>query len=180
LEATREICRRLPSDRRPRIVAMSANAMEEDRKDALLAGMDDYLTKPVSAEMLVAALQRCERRAVDDTLIAGIFDDQPMAELAGNIGEDGVKQVFAMYLTDAAKLLAKMKAGVAQGERAAVVDAAHQLKATSGSVGATQVSKRCEELEKLARTAPPEDWATLHAGIVSAFALVETELRRRI
>jgi CheY-like chemotaxis protein/HPt (histidine-containing phosphotransfer) domain-containing protein len=180
LEATREICRRLPSDRRPRIVAMSANALEEDRQEALLAGMDDYLAKPVSAVMLVAALQRCERRAVDDTLIAGIFDDQPMTELAGTIGEAGVKQIFAMYLSDAAKLLAKMDAGVQKGDCAAVVDAAHQLKATSGSIGAAQVSKRSAELEQLARTVPPEEWKSLHAAILSAFALVETELRRRI
>ena len=180
LAATREICRRLPSDRRPRIVAMSANALEDDRKAALMAGMDDYLAKPVSAEMLVAALQRCERRAIDDTLIAGIFDEQPMAELAGHIGEEGIKQVFALYLTDAAKLLAKLAAGVRAGERAAVADATHQLKATSASVGATQVSKRSAELENLTRTLPPAEWEPLHAAIVSAFALVEKELRRRM
>jgi HPt (histidine-containing phosphotransfer) domain-containing protein len=113
-------------------------------------------------------------------MTAGIFDDQPMVELAGTIGEGAVKHVFALYLSDAAKLLAKMDAGVQTGERTAVIDAAHQLKATSGSIGAIQVSKRSAELEILARTVPPEEWKSLHAAIVSAFALVEMELRRRI
>src|SRR5439155_23959801 len=41
-EASREIARRWPADRRPRIVAMTANAMPGDRELCLAAGMDDY------------------------------------------------------------------------------------------------------------------------------------------
>lgn len=44
---------------RPRIIAMTANAMESDRQLCFEAGMDDYVSKPVRLEELVRALQRC-------------------------------------------------------------------------------------------------------------------------
>ena len=58
-EASREINRRWPDERRPRLVAMTANAMEGDRELCTAAGMDDYVAKPIRVEELVAALERC-------------------------------------------------------------------------------------------------------------------------
>jgi CheY-like chemotaxis protein len=55
LEATREIVRRF-GDARPRVVAMTANAMQGDRDECLAAGMDDYVTKPIRVDALVGAL----------------------------------------------------------------------------------------------------------------------------
>jgi CheY-like chemotaxis protein len=58
LEATRQICQRWPRDARPQIVAMTANAMQGDRELCLGAGMDDYISKPIHTDELVAALAR--------------------------------------------------------------------------------------------------------------------------
>jgi len=56
LDATRQICAKWEPQARPRIVAMTANAMQGDRDMCLAAGMDDYLTKPIRVERLVEAL----------------------------------------------------------------------------------------------------------------------------
>jgi CheY-like chemotaxis protein len=58
LEATRRIRGELPATNQPRIVAMTAAAFPEDRVRCLDAGMDDYVSKPVSMEELVAVLRR--------------------------------------------------------------------------------------------------------------------------
>src|SRR5262249_57496101 len=65
LEATREITRRWSRDQRPRIVAMTANAMQSDREMCLATGMDDYLSKPIRVEELIAALERSAAREPD-------------------------------------------------------------------------------------------------------------------
>jgi CheY-like chemotaxis protein len=62
LEASRRICARWGRGARPRIVAMTANAMQGDRDMCLEAGMDDYLTKPIRVERLVAALTVAQAR----------------------------------------------------------------------------------------------------------------------
>jgi CheY-like chemotaxis protein len=56
LEATRHIVASVARERRPRIVAMTANAMDGDREQCLEAGMEGYISKPIRVEELVAAV----------------------------------------------------------------------------------------------------------------------------
>ncbi len=57
-EASREIRQRLPAERQPVIVALTANALQGDREACLAAGMDDYITKPVKLGDIANSIQR--------------------------------------------------------------------------------------------------------------------------
>ena len=62
LEAARRITAKYQPAERPRIVAMTANAMQGDREECLAAGMDDYVTKPIRVDALVEALNQAKAR----------------------------------------------------------------------------------------------------------------------
>jgi CheY-like chemotaxis protein/HPt (histidine-containing phosphotransfer) domain-containing protein len=59
LEATGHIVAEWPIEKRPRIIAMTANAMQGDREMCLAAGMNDYVSKPIRTERLIEALRQC-------------------------------------------------------------------------------------------------------------------------
>ncbi len=58
LEASRQIRHRFPPDRQPKIIALTANAMQGDRELCLQAGMDDYISKPVKLHEIEAVIRR--------------------------------------------------------------------------------------------------------------------------
>lgn len=59
-EATRQIVKRWPASQRPRLVAMTANALEGDREHYLEVGLDDYVSKPIRVEELKRALEETQ------------------------------------------------------------------------------------------------------------------------
>ncbi len=81
-EASRQIRRRLPADQQPKIIALTANAMQGDREQCLAAGMDDYISKPVKIHEIIETIRR--QFTTDDTVSADPFtppatDDKPSA-----------------------------------------------------------------------------------------------------
>ena len=62
LTATEHICQQWSSEARPKIIALTANAMQGDREKCLAVGMDGYITKPIQVQELVRVLEQVSQR----------------------------------------------------------------------------------------------------------------------
>jgi PAS domain S-box-containing protein len=161
-EASREINRRWPADR-PRIVAMTANAMEGDRELCVAAGMDDYVAKPIRVEELVAALGRCGRRG-EVPVRAGappesgpapapdVVDRAVIDGLGSTMGRDFAVELVDTFIADARELVAALRRALAGSDRDAFRRAAHTLKSTGESLGAFGLAAQARELEVMGQS----------------------------
>jgi len=84
LETTMKLRRDLPAYRQPRVIAMTANAMQGDREKCLAAGMDDYVSKPIRIEILVTALSKSRPINGSDEMGKGRGKTNPRPETKGD------------------------------------------------------------------------------------------------
>jgi CheY-like chemotaxis protein len=108
LDASRRICERWPPEARPRIIAMTANALLEDREACFAAGMDDYLAKPVQPEELATALSRA-RPLADNGQASGVngaltLEASALESLRELGGDEFLSEVVVTFLADAPSL----------------------------------------------------------------------------
>jgi HPt (histidine-containing phosphotransfer) domain-containing protein len=141
------------------IIAMTANAMEGDREKALEAGMDDYVPKPVKAEELDAVLERWtlpeappsdaegdngstpSQRAEDPLDRAAV---ENLRELGG---PEMLSEVAEIFLSHSESSIRELKKAIEADDAPEVERTAHKLKGSSANLGATRITKLCEELE---------------------------------
>jgi signal transduction histidine kinase/CheY-like chemotaxis protein len=164
LEASRAVCRRWPTGARPRIIAMTAEAMQGDRELCLAAGMDDYLAKPVRLDELRRALGDCGPVAAPPASgpeaegRGEALDREALDGLREDLGDAGVlRQVLTAFVDRAPVVLANLEDAAACGDRETLAAAAHTFKGTSATLGARALSEQCAELERLARAGSLED-----------------------
>ena len=194
LEATRRIRTELPAARQPRIVAMTANALDEHRTESLEAGMDGHLAKPVRPEDLVAMLQRAGAvvdgagtapapappappRAPDAALPpapsgAAVVDPTVLDGLVSAMGDAGAEvreRLVSAWGRDAAESVQRLATAVAAHDGATASGIGHAMKSASASVGAMRLSEACAALEA---QAPDADRARLSALVAEVTAEV--------
>jgi CheY-like chemotaxis protein/HPt (histidine-containing phosphotransfer) domain-containing protein len=140
--------------RRVPIIALTAHAMNGDRRVAFAAGMDDYLSKPFTQKQLQKALARWAARpsasisefppdALDTTITSQLLDLEE--EEPGFICD-----VIESFFLTAEQSIARMKAAIEGGDLKTLRAAAHMVRGSSQQLGARRFGATCLELEQIA------------------------------
>jgi two-component system sensor histidine kinase/response regulator len=183
-EATRVIRRRDGKHSRLPIIAMTAGALDGDRERCLAAGMDDYLSKPVNAVELEAALTRwVPEQAPQPLAVTGgrppAVDPDRLATLRDLGPEDGLGLLPAAaeaFRKDIPARLAVLRESVHNGGGPALVQAAHALKGAAANIGATAVATLCGQLEQMGRSGKHDGGPELVSRLEAELVRVNFEL----
>jgi CheY-like chemotaxis protein len=205
LETTRRLRRELPNIQQPRVIAMTANAMQGDRERSLAAGMDDYVSKPIRIEALVAALSKSRPMPpaesesvhhdtpdsqVDEEVIRGdgnaalqppgadILDRAALGALLETVGGEFeyLKELIDSFLEDAPQLLAELDGYIATGDAPGVRRVAHSLKSNGNDFGASKFANLCKQLEEIGKSGDLQGAAGLAEQIAAQYQQVERAL----
>jgi two-component system, sensor histidine kinase and response regulator len=172
---TAEIRRREGKGKHIPIIAMTANALPEDREKCLAAGMDDHLPKPVQASALVRALERCTANAEEgnaEPLTPAINLQSIVDAGMGDI----IPRLIEIFLETAPLDIEKAGAAVRSSQATDLEEAAHKLKGSCGNLGAARLRDLCQQLEKLGRDGSLQNAPELLAAAEKEFARVRREL----
>jgi signal transduction histidine kinase/DNA-binding response OmpR family regulator len=183
-EATRRIRAELPAARQPRIVAMTANALVDDRDASLAAGMDDHLAKPVRAEDLVAVLARVRRGNPEPEPEAArpglpeatepAVDPAALDTLTQHLGagaDDFRESLVHAWRRESHHQLALLDLAATEDDRDAANAIVHSLRSSSAALGAVALAALCQSVETALRAGDPLD-------LVSAASRVHHEVVR--
>ncbi|MBR8827856.1 MAG: response regulator [Gomphosphaeria aponina SAG 52.96 = DSM 107014] len=149
--------------KRPKIIAMTANAMKGDRQTCLDAGMDDYVSKPIRVDQLVRALnEACNQGNIMEN-ITDVLDVEAWQNFKDMLGDDGetIIELINSYLEDSPQLIQAIETALSEKNPQLLRFNAHSLKSSSVYFGATKLFQLCQELELLGQQSNMEAAAPL-------------------
>jgi len=165
LEATRAL-RRVQRFAGLPVVAMTANAMDQDRHRCIESGMNDFLAKPIDPQELCALLLRLipERRPTVPVAarkrgfnlpegIPGLDTGLGLANMAGKTGL--YIAILRRYVDGQRDIGRQIRRALSRGNRATAHKLAHTLNGVSANIGATRVQQQAAVLEQAIRGGEP-------------------------
>jgi len=181
-EATAVIRLREAQGQRPRIpiIAVTAHAMGGERERCLEAGMDAYLSKPISdrelGAVLASAVAAARAPAAATSAVTDPFDRRRVLEFAGGDVEF-LRSLVDLLAESAPRQLAEIEAALAAGDTGAAHRGAHQLKGSVGNFGAAAAHDVALALESAARRGALEECRALVPDLRAALAALTSALR---
>jgi CheY-like chemotaxis protein/HPt (histidine-containing phosphotransfer) domain-containing protein len=171
-EATRQIRRaEAQSGRHVPIIAMTAHAMQGDREACLSAGMDDYISKPVTMERLEAVVRhwmpkvKVQAQSPEPAVSTASQPDPSPAngasvdfkvieDLRSMQGSDPtfLRQLVTTFFSQSGLLLENMRSAVSRSDAESLRQSAHKLKGGCGVLGVKNLANICYDAEMQART----------------------------
>lgn len=167
---TTEIRRREAASKHTWIIAMTANAMLEDREKCLEVGMDDYLVKPVLPSSLARVLARCP---VSAEAPASSVD---LSHLLDAGMQDILPQLVDTFLQSAAENIERANKALTDSNATELFQAAHSLKGSSANLGATHLTELSQKLEEAGRSGSLQSGSALLAQIEQELVRVRRDL----
>lgn len=150
----------------PYVIAVTANALKGEKERCLNAGINDFITKPIELNKLEERLEQWSKKGVTtQSASKQLKPSTPinLEVLETYIQGDEAKQIrfFKMYLEQSNNLTKEINTGVMVSDNQQIIDACHQLKSISKTIGAEKVAELAAEFEEHCKTEEPNSDALI-------------------